>query len=396
MEAIGEDGSIDLSRERTIADVGEGYTFVRDGDVVLAKITPCFENGKGALMLGLQNGIGFGTTELIVVRPVAQKLSPSFLHYLFTSSLFRQAGESWMYGAGGQKRVPDAFVRDAVVPLPALSEQELIAAFLDRETAKIDALVAEQERLIALLKEKRQAVISHAITKGLNPDAPMKDSGVEWLGEVPAHWKVTRLKFVLSDVKAGPFGSSLTKDMYVAEGFRVYGQEQVIPGDFSIGDYYITAEQFAEMRQYGVRAGDILVSCVGTFGKIAIVPQDAEPGIINPRLLRLRCTNCVDERFLVDVLRSHVAFEQFTALSRGGTMDTINLGTLSELLIPLPSLEEQKRLVHFLEREEQRVNALLAEIDSGLALLIERRAALITAAVTGQIDVRGLTPAEAA
>ena len=99
-----------------------------------------------------------------------------------------------MYGAGGQKRVPDAFVRDFATAFPPVSEQALINAFLDRETAKIDALVAEQRRLIELLKEKRQAVISHAVTKGLNPHAPMKPSGIEWLGDVPEHWEIAPSK----------------------------------------------------------------------------------------------------------------------------------------------------------------------------------------------------------
>ena len=189
MEAIGDDGSLNLDRERTLGEVETGYTYFRDGDVTVAKITPCFENGKGALMRGLVNGIGFGTTELIVARPRTGEVIGTYLHYLFISADFRCLGESHMYGAGGQKRVPDAFVRDFASAFPPIVEQRLITSFLDRETAKIDALIAEQQRLIELLKEKRQAVISHAVTKGLNPDAPMKNSGIEWLGEVPRHWE---------------------------------------------------------------------------------------------------------------------------------------------------------------------------------------------------------------
>lgn len=191
MEAIGDDGSLTLDRIRPISEVESGYTYFREGDVTIAKITPCFENGKGAVMRGLHNDHGFGTTELIVARPVSGKVSSDYLHLLFTSRTFRQLGEAAMYGAGGQKRIPDDFVRDFVTALPPPSEQVAIATFLDRETAKIDALVAEQENLIGLLKEKRQAVISHAVTKGLDPSVPMKDSGVEWLGEVPAHWGVS-------------------------------------------------------------------------------------------------------------------------------------------------------------------------------------------------------------
>jgi type I restriction enzyme S subunit len=116
----------------------------------------------------------------------------------------------------------------------------------------------------------------------------MKDSGIEWLGEVPAYWDVKRLGYLCSDIKAGPFGSSLTKDMYVGEGYRIYGQEQVIPNDFTIGDYYISQDTYSRLQQYEVQQGDILISCVGTFGRIATVPDGIEPGIINPRLMRLR------------------------------------------------------------------------------------------------------------
>ena len=188
MDAVGDDGTLNLDRTRPISEVESGYTYFREGDVTTAKITPCFENGKGAVMRCLHNGHGFGTTELIVVRPCEDKTTSDYLHLLFTSHPFRLFGEASMYGAGGQKRVPDDFVRDFATAFPPPEEQTTIATFLDHETAKIDALVAEQERLIALLQEKRQAVISHAVTKGLDPNVPMKDSGVEWLGEVPGHF----------------------------------------------------------------------------------------------------------------------------------------------------------------------------------------------------------------
>lgn len=273
-------------------------------------------------------------------------------------------------------------------PTPPLYEQTKIAAFLDRETAKIDALVAEQRRLMALLKEKRQAVISHAVTQGLNPNAPLKPSGIEWLGDVPAHWAVKKIKFVTASVKAGPFGSALTKDVYVSTGYRVYGQEQVIPNDFTVGDYFITPEKYNELSQYCVSPGDILISCVGTFGKIAIVPDNIQPGIINPRLIRLRCSHAIKAEYLVEVMRSNVTFEQFASFTRGGTMDVINIGTLNEIFIALPPMAEQQELLSFIQHEIAKFDTLSTEAQRAIDLLQERRTALISAAVTGQIDVR--------
>jgi type I restriction enzyme, S subunit len=278
---------------------------------------------------------------------------------------------------------------------PPFDEQLSIAAFLDRETAKINALVDEQTRLIELLKEKRQAVISHAVTKGLDPNAAMKDSGVEWLGLIPEHWNVMRLKHLTTNIKAGPFGSALTKDMYTARGYRVFGQEQVIPENFAIGDYYISNEKFVELKQYAVSVGDILISCVGTFGKVAIVPSGVEPGIINPRLIRLRCADAVRPEFLATVLRSEILFEQFSELSRGGTMDVINIGTLHQIVLALPPVNEQSIIVEFLRIHNSKVGDLITEAEAAIGLLQERRSALISAAVTGKIDIRGLVPTKA-
>ena len=131
MEAVGDDGSLNLDRIRAIGDVETGYTYFREGDVTIAKITPCFENGKGAIMRGLLGGIGFGTTELIVARPIPSKTTSSYLHWLFTSTPFRKRGEASMYGAGGQKRVPDDFVRNFAIGFPPIQEQSVITDFLD-------------------------------------------------------------------------------------------------------------------------------------------------------------------------------------------------------------------------------------------------------------------------
>ena len=195
MEAVREYGGIDLDSTKPLADVVDGYTYFCTGDVIVAKITPCFENGKGALATGLCNHVGFGTTELYVLR-ASFRVEPRFLLYLTLGHHFRRIGTASMYGAGGQKRISEDFIRDFRHPVPGLLEQRAIADFLDRETSKIDALVAKKERLIELLQEKRTALITRAVTRGLDPNVPIKDSGIEWLGETPAHWDEKRVKWV--------------------------------------------------------------------------------------------------------------------------------------------------------------------------------------------------------
>ena len=207
MEAIGKYGGLNLDQTRSFFEVGSGYTEFKDGDVVVAKITPCFENGKGALAMGLLNGIGVGTTELHVLRPF-ENLDVRFLFYFSISQVFRSMGEGEMYGAGGQKRVPPEFCKDIQIPLPPVEEQIAIANFLDQETEKIDTLMAKKRTLIERLKEERTALITHTVTRGLPPEAAraagleshpeLKPSGVEWLGDVPEHWQISRLSRLTS------------------------------------------------------------------------------------------------------------------------------------------------------------------------------------------------------
>lgn len=162
MEAIGDAGELDLSIVRPLKEVQNGYSCFRDGDVVIAKITPCFENGKGALIRGTLTGIGYGTTELHVLSP-RPELDGRFLFYVTIDPRFRQMGQASMIGAAGQQRVPEDFVRDYLMPVPPLHEQHAIVEHIARETAKLDALRAAIERSIALLNERRAALIAAAV-----------------------------------------------------------------------------------------------------------------------------------------------------------------------------------------------------------------------------------------
>ena len=158
MEAIGEQGELDLSASRSVEEVQSGYSRFRDGDVVMAKITPCFENGKGALIRGTATGVGYGTTELHVLTP-GPELDGRFLYYLTVEAEFRRLGEAYMAGSAGQQRVPEDFVRDYQIPVPPLPHQRAVANYLDHETARIDNLIAAKQRTLRLLAEKRWALV---------------------------------------------------------------------------------------------------------------------------------------------------------------------------------------------------------------------------------------------
>ena len=396
MEAIGEDGSLALDRVRAIGELESGYTYFSEGDVAIAKITPCFENGKGAVMRGLHGGLGFGTTELIVARPLPQHLDGTYLHRIFTSRPFMQQGEASMYGAGGQKRVPDDFVRDFAIALPPVEEQVVINHFLDRETAKIDALVAEQEQLITLLKEKRQAVISHAVTKGLDPSVPMKDSGVEWLGVVPAHWDVHGIKHIVSTpITDGPHESPAFPD----EGIPFVSAEAVSTGviDFDRIRGFISEEDHARYSlKYKPKRGDIfMVKSGATTGVTAMVDTDMDFNIWSP-LAVIRAAAFMSPHYVLQFMRSLNFQEAVTLNWSFGTQQNIGMGVIENLSIAVPPLAEQEAISGHLRQLLDQFQPLISEATQAIQLLQERRSALISAAVTGQIDVRGLALAKEA
>ena len=395
MEAIGDDGSLDRERSRPISEVESGYTYFRDGDVTIAKITPCFENGKGAVMRDLLGGIGFGTTELIVARPDDAVVSSEYLDRIFNSHPFRRLGEAAMYGAGGQKRVPDDFVRDFAIALPPREEQADIETFLDRETAKIDALVAEQERLIALLKEKRQAVISHAVTKGLDPSVPMKDSGVEWLGEVPAHWEVVRIKHVVASIEQGWSPQCESYPVESADQWGVLKVGCVNGGVFNPDENKVLPDDLTPVPALAIRAGDVLVSRANTrelVGSAATALMDYPNLLLCDKLYRLRLNHKMDApQYLAYFLGCLPVREQIELAATGASSSMLNIGqaTILELRLPHPDVEEQLAITAHLDAVTARMRDTATEAEAIIAALQERRSALISAAVTGQIDVRG-------
>jgi type I restriction enzyme, S subunit len=196
------------------------------------------------------------------------------LFYLTLSDAFRRLGEAEMYGAAGQKRVPESFVENFRSPLPPYLEQGTIAAFLDRETAKIDALVAKKERLIELLHEKRTALITRAVTKGLDSNVRMKDSGIGCIGEVPADWKVSRIAMATTKITNGYVGP--TRDILVNEGIRYLQSLHIKNGsiDFDRGAYFVTPEWSRWHAKSMLAEGDVLVVQIGDIGQVAVVPKE--------------------------------------------------------------------------------------------------------------------------
>lgn len=357
---------------------------VRRGDVVVSTVRTYL---RAIAAVEEEDPRLIASTGFAVVRPNPRRVHPGFMrHWLRSDPVVdevcaRSVGISYPATNASE-------VGSIPVVLPPLPTQRAIADFLDRKTAAIDALIEKKERLLELLAEKRAALIHRAVTKGLDPSVPMKDSGVPWIGEIPEHWDARRFKFLTTESIAGPYGSSLTKAMYTTEGYRVYGQQQVIPDDFKVGDYYISPEKFETMRRYEVRPDDLLISVMGTVGKAAVVPPDVEPGIINPRLVMYRIDQSqVSVRFLQLFILSDAGQAPLLEAAQGSTMDGLNMGIIGELRVAIPPRDEQDEVNRAARKAASMVEDVAAKIRNQLAAMKEYRQALITAAVTGQLDI---------
>ncbi|WP_201582935.1 MULTISPECIES: restriction endonuclease subunit S [Psychrobacter] len=273
--------------------------------------------------------------------------------------------------------------------LPTLSEQIQIIDFLNFETARIDTLIDKQQTLIQLLKEKRQAVISHAVTKGLNPDAPMKDSGVEWLGEVPEHWGVKKNKHLLEFVTSGSRGWA---GYYADEGnlfFRITNltRDTIEPKLESIQN--VKPPLGAEGERSKIQLDDLLISITADLGSVCVADNSISGGFVSQHVSLCRPNSSVKSaRWLAYFILSDSAKEQFVGSGYGGTKIQLSLEDIRELNIAYPPKREQEDIASYIDLKLKKFELLMNQAEQAIQLMQERRTALISAAVTGEIDVR--------
>ncbi len=314
-------------------------------------------------------------------------LIPEYLFFYFNNPSMK---EFFLVNSNGTTiiGVSKSTFKNTFINLPSLFEQHQIVSILDTKTQQIDTLIEKKQKQIGLLKELRTAIINQAVNKGLNPNVKMKDSGIEWVGEIPRGWTIKKVSYLSDDMISGPFGSSLKKEFYTKTGYKIYGQEQVIKDDFEYGDYFISEEKFEELKRCEIFTNDILISCVGTFGKISIVPEKFIRGIINPRLLKITPNELIKPNYFLILLRSDISFTQFESLSRGGTMGVINLDILRQVKFPLPSIEEQIQIINHIDEQTQKMDVTIKKETQRIELLKEYRQSFISEVVTGKIDVK--------
>lgn len=387
-----QDGYLDLNEVATIeipADDLPRYQLLA-GDVLMNEGGDFDKLGRGHIWDGSIHPC-IHQNHVFAVRPFA--VSPQWLN-LVTGSAYAQ-----FYFMSRSKQstnlasISSTNVMELPVVLPATDEQQAIATFLDRETAKIDGLVAEQEKLIALLQEKRQAVISHAVTKGLDPNVPMKDSGVEWLGEVPEHWVVGTLTRFIGPV-VDYRGRTPTK---VDEGIFLVTARNIRNGriDYEASEEYVDPDSAASLLARGKpEIDDLLFTMEAPLGQVALI--DRTDIALAQRVVKFRgVPSLMKNGYLLYWLMSTGCQNRLETLATGSTALGIKASKLGMIECLAPPLDEQDSIVALIKRETAKLETLMTEAQSAVTLLQERRTALISAAVTGQIDVRGIASPEA-
>ena len=354
---------------------------------------------KGSLLYSFKLSVGsvsFAGCDMYTNEAIASFTSDSllpleYLYYVLPKFLIENASTN-IYGA---RILNQELIRNAIILKPTYDEAKIIANFLDHETAQIDTLIEKQQTLIQLLKEKRQAVISHAVTKGLSPDAPMKDSGVEWLGEVPEHWVVLRLKHLISSLDSGcsvnaadipaqenEIGVLKTSCVYT-RAFRVEENKTVFKEDLS-------------RVKCPIRKGAIIISRMNTpdlVGASAIIGVDADNIFLPDRLWQTNFNNDFD--LVPDFLAYFMTIKGFrnqislAAEGASSSMQSISKEDYLSINCILPPIKEQQEIIKHIEEMQSKFNDLVENAEQAIQLMQERRTALISAAVTGKIDVRG-------
>ncbi|SIT52819.1 conserved hypothetical protein [Mesorhizobium prunaredense] len=343
----------------------------------------------GSVDIASVNGVT--SPDYRVFTPKSDQVCDRFFLYLFQNGYRQKIFYAFGQGSSqlGRWRMPTKSFNDFVFPFPPPQEQAAIAAFLDRETSKIDALVAEQKRLIELLGEKRQAVVSHAVTKGLILNVGMKDSGVEWLGEIPEHWQVYRL----GDL----FGESMETGDETLPILSVSIHTGVSDRELDERDFDRNVTRSEDRTKYkSVQPNDLTYNMMrawqGGFGTVLI------NGMVSPAYVVARPKRNFFTAFVEQQLRTPHAIEEMRRHSKGVTDFRLRLywDEFKSLRVAIPDMGEQATIVGFVAAQTQTIGALSAEAEAAITILQERRSALISGAVTGKIDVRDRVPQQVA
>ncbi|WP_297849370.1 restriction endonuclease subunit S [uncultured Desulfovibrio sp.] len=359
------------------------YNIFNDGDILLAKVTPCFENGNIAIANNLKNCIGFGTSEIFVVRiSNTYNTDNRFLFYYFRNELFRQRAIATMSGTGGLKRISPQFMRDEKILFPPFPEQQHIASYLDAKCTEIDRSMELVRQSMDKLKAYKMSVITEAVTKGLDPDVPMKDSGVPWIGQIPIAWKCMPLKRLVTNVKTGSTPKGAEEKYYAEDGLKWF-----TPADFITFPYIdnsikklsdLGAKEVKTFPQNSV----LLIGIGATMGKVALVRCQCSA---NQQINCIQCKNDLLPLFLTFHLATITDY--LFKCGKFNTLPILNQEETKDIYIPLPPLSEQHRIASYLDTKCAEIDAIIAQKQELLDKLATYKKSLIFECVTGKREV---------
>jgi type I restriction enzyme S subunit len=364
-----------------VPDDLSNYKVLRKGQFGMNKM----KAWQGSYGISGQDGI---VSPAYFVFDLHKKIDPKFFHISIRSKLYVSFFGSASDGVRiGQWDLAKSRMKNIPFLIPTPSEQTRIAAFLDRKTAQIDQAIAQKERLIELLKERRQILIHNAVTRGLNPNVRMKDSGVEWIGEVPESWEVKRMKHVTLKIGSGitPSGGGTS---YLDEGIPLLRSQNVLFGKIEFeGVAFISEKTHTEMSNSQVKNGDVLLNITGgSIGRCHFVEVDF-PINVNQHVCIVRPTNSISTVFLNAVLASEIGQGQIWFFQQGGGREGLNFQALKNFFIPLPPQKEQIAISKRIETVTTKIATAIACKQAEIEKLKEYKATLINSAVTGKIKV---------
>jgi len=355
-----ETAKIETTQDRPYSEVPKGFTPFLSGDVLVAKITPCFENGKIAQAL-LPRRNGFGSTEFHVVRARPNVSDARYLHHYLRLDTVRIEGQRRMTGSGGQRRVPSSFLSDLRVPLPSLEQQRRIAAILDQAET---------------LRTQRRQALAHL-------DTLTQSLFLDMFGDAEAiGWPIETIASVAhpdkGSMRTGPFGSQLLHSEFVAEGVSVLGIDNAVANEFRWGERrFISEAKYRDLKRYTVKPGDVLITIMGTCGRCAVVPNDI-PVAINTKhicCITLDQQKCIPEFLHAYFLRHPMARKYLAQTEKGAIMAGLNMGLIQAMPIPLPPLPLQQTFttrIQAIESLKATHRAALAQLDALFASLQQR------------------------
>ena len=276
--------------------------------------------------------------------------------------------------------------------IPPISEQKIIVRYLDNKNEQIDKLIYNIKKKIELLKQKRTSLINHYVTKGLDPKVDMKETAVKWIGKIPKHWKLQKLKHIVNKrgLIRGPFGGSLKIDTFVPKGYKVYEQKNAIYDNFSLGSAYINDKKYTELKRFSIQQNDILMSCSGTIGKTSLVRGEFEKGIINQALLiiRLEFPEKTLPKYIQTIFSSSFFQEQIIDNSQGGAMkNLVGIDIFKNVKIPLPNSMEQLEILSYIDNKCLILDELITKEKLKVEKLKEYLRTLTSSVVTGKVRI---------